>query len=227
MRNCSWSPKLPWQTRAFRPAPPRKFAKSFAPCDSPMISSTPTACMRWIFHGSQKLFCPFSFCFSIVETFQHDEGLFLFAVMADNALEIPAVLNTRQRPARGTEIAQNPRRATTEAWNFFQHRQRAFENILLILLAEARLCVRMKTPLCVRAEFTDDNRLVVFDAPAELVNFIRQAVIPAGVFIETAQVGEFAERIVHNFVIWIIRVGAHFHRGRDQPCAIKRPRLVH
>ena len=111
--------------------------------------------------------------------------------------------------------------------NFFQHRQRAFVNVLLILLAEARPRVRMKTLLCVRAEDSPmTTGIVVFDAPAELVDFIRQAVIPAGVFIETAQVGVFAERIVHDFVIWIIRVDTHFHRGGNQPCAIKPgPRL--
>src|ERR1017187_366963 len=146
-----------------------------------------------------KIILPLQLLLFVVETFQHGEGFFLFAVVADDALEIPAVLNARQLSARGTEVAQNPRRATTEAGNFFQNRQRAFVNVLLILLAEPRQRVRMKTLLCVRAEFTDDNRLVVFDAPAEPVNFIRQAVIPAGVFIETAQVGEFAERIVHDF----------------------------
>lgn len=94
----------------------------------------------------------------MVETFQHGEGFFLFAVVADEALDIPAVLNALQRPARGTEITQNPRRAAAEAGNLFQHRQRAFVNVLLIFLAEPRQRVRMKTPLGVRAEFADDHR---------------------------------------------------------------------
>ncbi len=107
--------------------------------------------------------------------------------MADESFDVPAILNLRQWPARRTEIAQNPRRATAEAGNFFQHRQRAAINIRLIFLAKPRERVGVKSLLRVRAKFADDHRLVVFDAPAKLINLIRQAVIPADVFVEAAQ----------------------------------------
>src|ERR1035437_6542367 len=110
--------------------------------------------------------------------------------MADDALEIPAVLNAWQLPARRTEVAQNPRRAAGEAGDFFQHRQRAAIKIRLILLAETRQRIGMKPLLGVRAIFADENRFGIFDAPTDAVNLLRQAVIPAGVFVETQQVGE-------------------------------------
>src|ERR1035437_10261523 len=94
----------------------------------------------------------------IVEIFQHLKRHFLLAVMADDALEIPAVLNAWQLPARRTEVAQNPRRAAGEAGDFFQHRQRAAIKIRLILLAETRQRIGMKTLLGVRAIFADENR---------------------------------------------------------------------
>jgi hypothetical protein len=47
-----------------------------------------------------KIMVPQGFCFFVLETFQNIEGHFLLSVVADESLDIPAILNSRQYGAK-------------------------------------------------------------------------------------------------------------------------------
>jgi len=165
--------------------------------------------------------------FAGVEFLQYGEGLLACAILADEPLPVPAVLYLRQRPARRTEVAQDPGSHAAELRDFFQHRQRLAIKVGLEFLGEASAPVAVHALQGVAAKFADNNGLVVIDDPLRLRAIIGYPDIPADVLVETDQVGYLGERVLDNIRARIFRRGVALHGGRDQASRVEGPGVGH
>src|SRR5580704_4811304 len=92
-----------------------------------------------------------------IELFQHEECLFLLAMIGYKSLSIEVVLNAGERSSRTAKILENPGRGAAKKGNAFQHGDLVLVERFLIFLGPASLGVAMVAKERVSSKFAQDH----------------------------------------------------------------------
>src|SRR5262249_20756506 len=133
-----------------------------------------------------------------IECLQHEESLLLLAVVGDEPLAVPAVLDLGQRAARRLEVVEDPRRQPAPDPDALHHRELVLIHVGLIVLGPALFRRTAMPRLGVAAELAEYEWLLVSDVPGERVAFRRQSIVPTDVLVDSQHVQIFAQRVVHD-----------------------------
>src|SRR5438477_434589 len=119
----------------------------------------------------------------LIVSLHYVERLFLLSVVRDQSLSVVEVLDARQGPARRAEIHQDPGRRASQERDSLQHVHLVLVEVLLVFLGPSRQRIAMISVGRFRAEFTHDQRFLIFGFPFHPISFFWQTIVPAYIFV--------------------------------------------